>query len=67
MSKISARRWVSPNQAAEHLGVTHRTIRNMIADGRLTAYRSGRNIIRLDANELDAVLKPYGGNANDAA
>jgi excisionase family DNA binding protein len=58
-----ARRWVSIQEAADHLGVTDRTIRTMIVDARLIGYRSGGRLIRLDLNEVDAALKPFGGAA----
>lgn len=57
------RRYVSPQQAAEYLGVTSRTIRQMISDGRLTGYRSGARLVRLDLNEIDAAMQPFGGGA----
>lgn len=57
------RRYVRIGEAAEYLGVTDRTIRQMIADGRLTGYRSGRRLVRLDLNEVDAAMKPFGGAA----
>jgi excisionase family DNA binding protein len=55
-----ARRWASINESAAYLDVTTRTIRVMIADGRLRAYRSGRRIVRLDLNEVDAAMQPVG-------
>ena len=36
------RRYVSALEAADYLGVSDRTIRQMVSDGRLTAYRNGR-------------------------
>lgn len=63
------RRWASPAAAADHIGVTARTIRQMISDGRLTGYRSvqpGKStsrLVRVDLNELDAAMKPFGGAA----
>jgi excisionase family DNA binding protein len=50
-----ARRWASIKQTAEYLGVTTRTIGDMIAAGRLRAYRngSGRGLVRLDLAEFD--------------
>jgi excisionase family DNA binding protein len=42
----SLRAYVSISDAAEYLGVTTRTIRQMIADSRLTGYRSGGKPIR---------------------
>ncbi len=57
------RRWASINTTAEYLGVTDRTIRQMIADGRIRGYRNGRKVIRLDLNEIDAAMVPFGGAA----
>jgi excisionase family DNA binding protein len=57
------RRYVKIAEAAEYLQVTTRTVRQMVADGRLTAYRSGSRLVRLDLNEIDAAVKPFGGAA----
>ena len=38
----------------------------MIADGRLTGYRCGNRLVRVDLNEVDAAMKPYGGAAKPA-
>jgi excisionase family DNA binding protein len=39
-----SRRWASIQGIAEHLSVTDRTVRQMIADGRLRGYKSGRRL-----------------------
>lgn len=57
------RKYASQAEAAEYLGVTARTIRQMIADGRLTGYRSGTRLVRVDLNEIDAAMRPFGGAA----
>lgn len=57
------RRYRKISEVAEYLGVTDRTIRQMIADGRLTGYRSGNRLVRVDLNEVDAAMKPFGGAA----
>ena len=57
------RRYVRMREAAEYLGVADRTIRQMIADGRLTGYRNGARLVRVDLNELDAAMTPFGGAA----
>jgi excisionase family DNA binding protein len=57
------RRWAAINDVAEHLGVSTRTIHQMLADGRLVGYRNGRRFIRLDLNEVDAAMRPMGGGA----
>jgi excisionase family DNA binding protein len=60
---IPRRRYVKVAEAADYLRVTDRTIRQMVADGRLTAYRSGGRLVRLDLNEVDAAMRPFGGAA----
>ena len=57
------RKYISISEAADYLGVTSRTIRQMIADGRLRGYRSGSRLVRLDLNEIDAAMTPFGGAA----
>ena len=59
--KPTRRRWASINDTAEHLDVTERTVRQMIADGRLTGYRLSPKFIRLDLDEVDAAMVPFGG------
>lgn len=51
-------KFITQQQAAEVLGVTDRTIRKMIADGRLPAYRLGPRVIRLRLDEVEAALQP---------
>lgn len=63
---LSPRRYVKITEAAEYLQVTDRTIRQMIADGRLTGYRSGARLVRIDLNELDAAMQPFGGGDHAA-
>ena len=50
--------YVSLDDAAEHLDVSVRTLRRFIASGDLTGYRAGKKIIRVDLNEVDAMLRP---------
>ncbi|KEF99972.1 MULTISPECIES: excisionase family DNA-binding protein [Mycobacterium] len=54
-------KYVSIADAADYLGVTTRTIRQMIADGRLRGYRSGHRLVRLRIDEIDAAMQPFGG------
>ncbi|PBA30574.1 DNA-binding protein [Mycobacterium intracellulare] len=63
LNASGGRRYVKISEAAEYLQVTDRTIRQMVSDGRLTAYRSGKRLIRLDLNEIDAAMRPFGGAA----
>lgn len=54
---MSRRNLISQNQAAERLGVTARTIRNMISRGDLRGYIiRGVRAVRIDADELDALV-----------
>ena len=52
---------VNLQDAADRAGVSTRTIRRWIADGRLVAYRVGPKVIRVDLDQLEAVFKPIGG------
>jgi excisionase family DNA binding protein len=47
---------------AESVNVHARTLRRLIAKGELPAYRVGKNI-KVDLNDLEAILKPVGGDA----
>lgn len=55
---ISDRRLVTLVEAASLTGCNPRTIRRRIADGTITGYRMGPRLVRVDANELDALLHP---------
>jgi excisionase family DNA binding protein len=55
------RRWTSIAKTAEHLSKSERTVRSMLADGRLRGYRIGRTVF-LDLNEVDDALEPFGVN-----
>jgi len=35
----------------------------MIADGRIRGYRNGSRVMRVDLNEVDAAMTPFGGAA----
>jgi excisionase family DNA binding protein len=63
VNRAARRRFAKMKDAADYLDVTERTIRQMIADGRLTGYRSGSRLVRVDLNELDAAMRPFGGAA----
>ena len=53
----NGRRWASIDEAAAYLGIHPRTIRKMAATGRLTLYRNGVRLVRVDLNELDAAME----------
>lgn len=55
--------YMSVNAVAEYIDVDPRTVRLMIADGRLKAYRLGRRVIRLRRAEVEAAFEPFGGAA----
>lgn len=63
---VVARRYARIAAAATYLDVHPFTIRAMIADGRLTPYRSGPRLLRVDLNEIDALMA-NGGNGDGAA
>lgn len=49
---------VSIKTVAERLDVNELTVRRMIADGKLTAYRVGSRLLRVDSADVDALLVP---------
>ena len=49
---------ISLETAAEELGVSKRTVRRLISAGELRAYRVGKQSVRIDINDVAAVLKP---------
>jgi excisionase family DNA binding protein len=54
-------RLVSIATAAHYLGVTTRTVRNMVLDGRLPAYTLGPRVLRIRLSDIESALQPYGG------
>ena len=56
------RRLDSLNSAAEYAGVHVKTVRRWISAGRLTAYRLGPRLIKVDLDQIDAMLQPIGGH-----
>jgi excisionase family DNA binding protein len=63
--KPVGRRYARINDAAAYLDVNPITVRQMISDGKIKAYRSGQRIVRVDLNELDAMMA--GETENGAA
>lgn len=57
------RQYATQSEAARYVGVTPRTIRQWIAEGRITGYRINERVIRVDLNEIDAAMRPFGGAA----
>ncbi|MDQ3663787.1 MAG: excisionase family DNA-binding protein [Actinomycetota bacterium] len=57
VTATSVRRLVSLHTAAERYEVSVRTLRRRIADGTLTAWRVGPRLVRVDADELESVLR----------
>jgi excisionase family DNA binding protein len=53
--------WLSIKQSAKLKGVHPNTIRNAIKAGKLPAERLGRNIIRINLQDLEALFTPYQG------
>lgn len=50
-------------QTAEFFGVDDKTVRRWIAQGRLTAYRVGPRLIRIDRASIVKLASPIGGAA----
>jgi hypothetical protein len=60
-SILPTRRWASTKRAGTYAGVTDRTIREWVALGLITGYRVNARVIRVDLNEIDAAMQPFGG------
>ena len=58
MSAPISRRWLSQGEAADYLGVTTRSIRNLISRGDLPARRLGSRMVRIDRADLERALRP---------
>ena len=56
MSTPDTHRYLSVQQAAERVGVHPKTVRRWIAAGHLTAYRVGPRLIRVNPDDLDAMV-----------
>lgn len=50
------RTYETPAEAAIRLGVHINTVRRRIADGSLTGYRLGPRLVKLDPDEVDALI-----------
>ena len=50
-------RYFTVQQTAEYLGLCERSIRDMIADGRLKGYRLGGRVLRLRLDEIDKAME----------
>jgi excisionase family DNA binding protein len=58
VSTLSRHSYVTQQRAADHVGVTPRTIRNWISEGHITGYRlPGARAIRIDLDELEAKMR----------
>lgn len=55
---VSPRRYATVPEAAEYLGVSEKTCRRMISAGELPAYRIRKKLLRIDLNDIDAILRP---------
>lgn len=58
LTEPTQRRIASINAAAEYAGVSTKTIRRYVAAGRLTGYRIGPRLIKINLAEVDALLRP---------
>lgn len=63
-TKPPGRRYASLADAAKYAGVKNtRTVRDWISNGLITGYRINARVIRVDLNEIDAAMQPFGGAA----
>lgn len=55
---MPARHLVSLAEAGRLLNCSPRTVRRRVAEGTLKAYRVGPRLIKIDAADVDALLRP---------
>ena len=49
---------ISLDATAEELGISKRGVQRLISTGQLRAYKVGKAIVRVDVDDIAAVLKP---------
>ena len=57
--------FIGLQEGADRCGVHYRTMRRWIADGRINAVRVGPRLLKARADDLDALLQPVGGAADE--
>ena len=50
--------WLSQQQVAAEFGISDRTVRRMIADGRIPAHRLGPRLVRIRSTDALAAVTP---------
>lgn len=55
---MTRKNYESLAEAAKRTHVSVRTLRRWIAQGRLNAYRAGPRLLRIDPDDVDAMMKP---------
>ncbi|MGB8385196.1 MAG: helix-turn-helix domain-containing protein [Dermatophilaceae bacterium] len=55
---MARRTYESLAEAAERTHVSVRTLRRWIAQGRLNAYRAGPRLLRINPDDVDAMMRP---------
>ena len=51
---------LSISETADYLGISTKTVRHYIADGRLKAVRIGPRLIRVHRDSIEALMRPIG-------
>ena len=64
-TRTPTRRLATIATAAEYAVCSEKTIRRRIAAGQLTGYRMGPRLLRVDLDEVDALLRPIPTAANN--
>lgn len=50
--------WLSQQQIAAEFGISDRTVRRMISDGRLPAHRIGPRLVRINRRDVHRAITP---------
>ncbi len=57
-ARISDKRWLSPPEAAEYLGIAVSTLYRWRTEGRIRFYQFGERVSRIKRDELDGLGRP---------
>ena len=66
LPEVTSTEWLTYATAAEHVGVNERTIRRLILDGTLPAFKLGKRAVRIRRSDLDKAfrrIRVYSGDA----
>lgn len=65
LAQVDRPQFLSPDAAADMLGVSRRTVDRMAGEGRITAYRLGKRNVRFKLDDLIGLAEPIPAPKHD--